>query len=319
MKALGWILASLIQTLLFKFDLLKPLVGLANQLHAFCLAHMGNSDLNWFYAAILFGDDTGLRQKSEIQSFMVLGLYHLIVVSGSHLTILDKIVIKPLFFFSPRVKIWLATVFLGVFTFANQLQAACLRAFVNWVLRKFCGRRISDEADLQVITTCFCLLLQPALCKSLSFQLSCAASMALSVVGSFQLTSTKWNKVLTPLCCILFTAPLIFNIQPCISWIVIPVNVLALPIVEFSLIPLSLVGYALPFLKFITEYCLHLMFHLLDFLAKFTEPLLCLSQEGSKNWGIVYIFSLLFVWRLLLPFFRRREFVKDQNQRVQGM
>src|SRR4051812_12222441 len=102
MKMAGWGSLAIIQIYFCKINLLQPIYSCAERLHAFLISHINSrlSPLNWFYKAILFGDDSNLRQQPQIEAFMVLGIYHIIVVSGSHLTMIQSLTEKLLSPFS---------------------------------------------------------------------------------------------------------------------------------------------------------------------------------------------------------------------------
>lgn len=309
MKLAAWCLLTLFRILLPTEWNNSFLINLSHQFHELCshLINTQNSPYAWFYKAVLLGEDTGIRQKSEVNAFMALGIYHIIVVSGSHLTLLQKILGRILFLAPSKIKSMLTAVFLTLFTLANQWQAACLRAFLAWILKHFWSRNFINAADLQIFATLGCLLLDPSLSRSLSFQLSCTAGAGVAMGQSL-----SQRGFLTPILCVVLTAPLIFQVQPCLSWLIIPVNIFALSLVEIFVLPLSLVNVFLPFTAAITEPCLKLFFKILEGVAQFQKPLFCIQEQSLKSWGFIYVACIYFFWRLLLPVFIRSQFRKSQ-------
>src|SRR5580704_9663172 len=94
MKILIWVGVACLQTAFIKLNLFDYGMHFAEGAYnlALNLLEKHPSPWNWFYEAILIGRDEGLRSQPYLQSFFVLGLYHLIVVSGSHVLALEKIV-----------------------------------------------------------------------------------------------------------------------------------------------------------------------------------------------------------------------------------
>lgn len=314
MKLVAWIILCLLQMYFLKMDLINPILKSSSHLHQWLvgIVNSRSGELQWFYNAILFGEDKGIRNKIEIKVFIILGLYHIIVVSGSHLVFLERILNKIFFIFPKKIKTCLTGLALVFFTMANLLQPACLRAFLYWILKTFFRFKNSHHTDVQIMAICFCLLIKPDLHQSLSFQLSCSAGLGISVMGNLKL-QRRIRKILTPCLCVALTTPLLFSIQPCLSWLVVPVNILALGIVEIIFLPLSLLNFIFPFLIHWTEPLLKNAFKISEILAQNYKPEFCVSTERSGSWGFIYIMVLFLLWRLCLPFLLRREFMRNQT------
>lgn len=315
MKILIWITIAAAQTIFLKLNCFDFFQGLSEKSHLFALHLLEGhpSPWNWFYEAILIGRDEGLRSQPYLQSFFVLGLYHLIVVSGSHVLALEKIISTVFFFLPPKLKktvIWTALI---LFCFVNRLQASCVRAFVSWLVMQKKFLKTPLQGDLQMIVTCLCLLFQPVWVKSLSFQLSCGATLGLAMASSFKASHKIKKKILSTFFCAVVTSPLIFCVQPCLSWLVIPANTFAMPLFEGILMPLSLFNIFIRPLNFLTEKIFVFVFGISDFFAQFEKPLLCLDERRLAIWGIIYLFSVYFAWRFCLPWFLRQRFWQNQG------
>ena len=189
MKLFVWLMLCFIRVLALNSSMLGPLYNVSTSFHQWLVALIYSRPymFKWFYAAILFGEDKGIRQNPEISSFIILGLYHVIVVSGSHLIFLNQFIEKSLFFISSKKRKAIGFVFLTVFTMANEWQAACLRAYIQWILRIFFQPKFYNDEDIQIFSICLCLFLDPTLINSISFQLSCAASLGLVISGHLHL------------------------------------------------------------------------------------------------------------------------------------
>ena len=276
-----------------------------------------HTDWSWFYEAILIGRDEGLRTQNALQSFFTLGLYHLIVVSGSHVLALEKLIGHCFFFISVKKRKILVTFFLVFFCVINRLQASCVRAFVSWILVQRRSGSTPLQGDLQFVVTCLCLTLQPSWINSLSFQLSCGATLGLAIASSFKLQGFFSKKFASTFFCGVVTSPLILCVQPCLSWLVIPANTFAMPLFEGVLMPISLlnvtVGAVFQNVTHLLEKVFLWVFGLSDYLAQFEKPLLCLDERKLANWGLIYLLMVYVIWRLFLPLFFRLQFWKNQQ------
>ncbi len=317
MKTIVWILVAVFQVFLLNHNLVDSCHEVTSFFHGAAKAFINRtqSPWNWFYGAILIGEDEGIRNNLQIQSFLTLGLYHLIVVSGSHIRGLQVVVTSTTNWLPPRIQSWIVTLVLISFTLVNRMQASCMRAFLAWCLgsfgqKKFFGPR--SDADLNMVVICLCLAIEPAWAKSLSFQLSCSATLGLSIVRSLELEKGIGNRIAESFFCTLLTAPLVFSIQPCLSWLVIPSNTLALPFFELILMPVSLLSILLPFIRPLTDHVLIFVFGFCSWLSQFENPLFCFEERKLDSWGLVYIVFVYLSWRLVLPYYHRHRFWKNQ-------
>jgi ComEC/Rec2-related protein len=316
MKIVIWVTLAVLQCALLKFNVLDMGLKFSQDCHSFVfhLIESHPSPWNWFYEAILIGRDDGLRNQGILRSFFVLGLYHLIVVSGSHVLALEKIIATAFFFLPPRSKKYLAFTSLVVFCLINRLQASCVRAFVSWLVVQKMGKvKATLQGDLQFIVTCLCLFFEPQWVTSLSFQLSCGATLGLAIASSFHLKKQVSKRFASTFFCALMTSPLIFCIQPCLSWLVIPANTFAMPLFEGVLMPLSLINVFIPPLGHFTEHLFSLIFGISDFVARFEKPLLCLDERKLAAWGLIYLMGVYCAWRFSLPWFYRQRFWQSQK------
>ena len=316
MLIVGWIAAAIFQTLIFKFSLLAELHIISLRVHEFALQLINRcpSEWTWFFGAILVGEDSEVRTRGEIAPFVTLGLYHLIVVSGSHVSALHQLIDRLVFFLPRRVRLTVVAFVLSFFTLANSLQPSCCRAYFGWLISKCSWVGSRSQADVLMIIVSVCLVLEPSWAGSLSFQLTVAASLGLAIGNSFSLQGPIKSRLATSVACTTLTAPLLLPIQECVSWIVIPANTVALPLFEIILLPASILAVAIPPLSFLPEWFISVVFKFSRFLCEFSEPQVCLSERGLKTCGLLYVIVIYLFWRLLSPLFIRARFWSEQKQ-----
>ncbi len=319
MKLVIWVGVALLQILFIKLNFLNSLekISLGFHLAAYHFLEKIPSSWNWFFEAILIGRNEGLRGRPEMQSFFTLGIYYLLVVSGIHVLALEKALQKSFRFFPTKVKNRLVFFSLLVFCLINRNQPPCFRALISYLLNKNMGTKPVLQGDLQFIITCLCLSIQPAWISSLSFQLSCAATLGIAMASSFKVKHHFGRRLLSTVLCTVSMGPLLFYIQPCVSWLIIPANIVALPLFEALIMPMSLITAVAQPLYRISEKILAAIFKLTTYFAYFEKPALCLDEQKLKAWGLIYIVALYSIWRLIIPMFYSTRFWQEQD-RVHG-
>lgn len=182
-------------------------------------------------AALICG--RSLPRGSLRSLFIDLGLYHVLVVSGSHLALLTTTL---MFLFSPSSKIVLPL--LGIYSLATGLQAPVLRALFEWSLRAP-GK---PSWIPQVLAVVLCLVFQPDWVNSRSLFLSAIARQCL-VPGS--------NPFRTAVKIQFFLWPLLWDLQnPTVLSLVASTSLAFL--IELVLFPILAFSFLFPFLTFET-------------------------------------------------------------------
>lgn len=120
-------------------------------------------------AALVCGE--ALSRRDERDLLVRAGLYHLIVVSGTHLVLLDRLLQIAL----PRRLRFLNPLFLGFFCLMSSWQAPVVRAWLQSCVR----RKSESETAAALNAWLLCLALHPQWIHSLSLHLSAAAGLAL--------------------------------------------------------------------------------------------------------------------------------------------
>lgn len=171
--------------LLFIFNCLWPVLDFGPVLtdwslpfHQICNRIVPATDYGPLYGAIVCGaNPTGSAEVTVLQTS---GLYHLLVVSGAHLTFIQNWC-KP--FSKHRFGLLVTVLLLAFYVLITNAQPPVVRAFAFWLLSE--GFRISrrhcPSSRIQFLTGLVCLTLFPSWSNSLSFWLSWLASLAVQI------------------------------------------------------------------------------------------------------------------------------------------
>jgi hypothetical protein len=263
-------------------NLLKLLAGFALSMHEFCLIKLSSSahyDLN---AALFCGRSPTSSELKRL--YIESGLFHLLVVSGSHLTFLEMGLRKLL---GARLAKIVVPPLLLAFAFMSNWQPPVVRAFFEWAIRA----RASSAERRVLESWLWCLALQPQWILSSSLHLSVAARIAL-------VPEVK-NEVVRALMILLFLAPLLAGWTVSSPW---------LAVISLLLAPASLtLWFAIgvtelfypPGWSVLTE-----MNRLWDLLLLQVGNLVPSVQKlslGTRLWAPLYVGALLLVvhlWRI---------------------
>ncbi|OFZ11884.1 MAG: hypothetical protein A2Z20_03010 [Bdellovibrionales bacterium RBG_16_40_8] len=203
--------------------------------HRFCLdLSPSESTYRPLYSAMVCGADPAMSQITA--HLRAVGLYHLLVVSGSHLIFIE---ILLLYIFKPLGKPgeWLIFIALIIFTLICNVAAPVMRAMISFMLRK-----INEESklfwsghNLTLASGIVTLLLFPAWLNSLSFVMSWSAALYVSLPVK---SSLRKHIVI-----FLGLIPIVYSLQP-MHPITSLINWLVAPLLGFILLPLCVVAFA---------------------------------------------------------------------------
>ncbi len=159
------------------FDLHKFLANWFLPLHGDCLSLLPTSEYPELLSGLICGK--ALPATSTAQNLQAMGLTHLIVVSGAHLTWIEgwlRLLLKNRF--QPLLGL-LLVFYCGV----TQLQPPVVRGLMEWVTRGVCERlRLSWNREIQVLLSLLlCWLFEPDWITSLSLLLSWIATLGLAI------------------------------------------------------------------------------------------------------------------------------------------
>lgn len=222
------------------------------------------------YASLLKGLVFGLPIQIDPSLKVAIirsGLAHLVVLSGTNVTLLASLSEKIFFSFGRKLGAILQLLFLGLFTYMVGLQAPLVRALIMFICTVVCymtGRPSYIMWNLFLSVLCIALI-WPAWITTLSFQLSVLATIGIIISGAiknhFSIELPFWLEVLFESWIVfLITTPLTFFQFKSISligpfstalasWIVIPIMVggilisLCYLFLPFVALPLASVVY----------------------------------------------------------------------------
>ncbi|GAB4219265.1 MAG: hypothetical protein Fur009_4570 [Candidatus Microgenomates bacterium] len=199
---------------------------------------------------ILFGINLKTT-KDFYNQLKIVGLLHLVVLSGINITILASIITTITQKFSKQISILITILTIIIFVFFVGIQAPILRAAFMGILTLvaiYTGRKNYSFYTL-FLSFIFSLILFPKWTKSISFQLSYAATLGIMLFGKFNIKKSK-NKIInfieniktdfqTSLAAQIFTVPIIFIYFKQISLIAPIANVL----ISFLIPLLMILGF----------------------------------------------------------------------------
>lgn len=255
-----WIGPLIIFIIIIENNLLNFLATLSADLHYSCLLRTpASSNYQLFYQALVCGSNP--NAELALASLKNLGLYHLVVVSGSHLVFLEAIiaflilnisrVVRSLRLFSycSHIHQILEITVIGLLFY---FSAVCL--FQPPVIRSFFSlltRRIDNDARLNwppdyivLFSGLLSLIHSPHWIHSLSLQLSWMAALIITCrgLGSLQKCLLIFIVLLPVLACFSTSTPM-----------TILTNFALAPLFGFLLFPISLLGVLIPSIWWLFE------------------------------------------------------------------
>jgi len=199
---------------------------------------------------ILFGIDLKTSKEFYIELKMV-GLLHLVVLSGINITILASIISTFTVFLGKRISILITILMIILFILFVGVKAPIIRAGIMGILTLVAiisGRKTLALYSL-FLSGLITLIIKPQWLSSLSFHLSYAATLGIILFGSVKHTKSKnpadkisgviWKEIKPSLAAQLFTVPIIFLAFKQISLIAPVSNLLVAPLMP----PLMIFGF----------------------------------------------------------------------------
>lgn len=193
-------------------SLLKHFAALSLSIHDFCLLKLSNSEHAALNSALFCGKtpESAALKKLYLES----GLFHLLVVSGSHLSFLESGLRRLL---GAKLARWLAPPVLFAFALMSHWQPPVVRALLEALSRL--GRR--EPARHVLDSWLWCLALHPAWILS--------PSLLLSVTARFALTAKLQNEASRALLIFVLLLPLLAGWSVSNPWLALIGVVLAPP------------------------------------------------------------------------------------------
>lgn len=187
---------------------------------------------------------SSLSDSTMGQSWKNLGLIHILVVSGGHLSILAAVlvhILRGLFFRDRRQKFFVGAA-LVLFSLGNRLQPPVLRSLIEWLFRSKLERRGWRAPEIALLTTWIALPFSSTIFDLLSLALSFFASVTV------EQTAKRFHR--RPLLALV-------ALQVAVWWILMPLlftmglphplttmtNIVLAPLLGATLIPFAMVTW----------------------------------------------------------------------------
>jgi len=170
---------------------------------------------------ILFGIDLKTT-KDFYEQLKMVGLLHLVVLSGINITLLSSIISQTTQFFSKKLSILITIMCIIFFVIFVGIKAPILRAAFMSILTLVANYTGRKNYSLYALTLSFLfsVVLFPSWLKTISFQLSYAATLGIILFGEKSIKKSENNLLnfynqlkadfKTSLAAQLFTVPIIF-------------------------------------------------------------------------------------------------------------
>lgn len=225
----------------FKLSLLlEKAAFFSKNVHQRCIETLPKSTQNpQAYAALICGRN--ITDENLKSNLIKSSLIHLFVVSGSHLLLIDEVLLFL------RIPFFLRFLLLGLYGLACHWQAPVVRAWIGITLKYIHSRfRLHLASDIYVFYFGLCsLMLFPEWISSRSLIMSWLAALALSVSGLWRLKNPIHRLMLQSLLIYIFMMPTLWgfgNLHP----LSLVFNIILAPLVTFLLLPLAVISSVWP-------------------------------------------------------------------------
>ncbi len=217
------------------------LTHFSREIHQFCLSQSPPSPWEELYSAIVCGSPLSFSPQRE--SMKQIGVLHIMIVSGAHLSFLSQILRR---IFGSQLNQRLELFILFLFVCCCQFQMPALRA---WIQRLFFV--INEKYKLNhsmatglLLSLIFCLALSPQEFHRISLLLSGLACMGLQLGR---------NSFTQSLFCYFLLIPILSTLSAIHPWSIL-INSLYSPLIGTVLFPASLLSFIIKPISFGTDF-----------------------------------------------------------------
>ncbi len=242
-----WFIAIILTLIIgiSEFDLFVGISDITNSLQSQCLKFTPDSFYKEIYAALVCGKK--LQSSEFSQNLKNLGIYHVIIVSGSHLIFLSLLVEK--FFSSPRLNQFkfITLPILATYALATGAEPPVVRALLSIGIDSYQKNKklFWNQNEVVFVSVLISLALFDPWKKSYSLLLSYVASVTLSLTGKQNLIAKNiWIYFLILPFLLPLSAP-----NP-LSFIT---NMALAPLIGFLFFPLSFLSYIVPYFYLLVD------------------------------------------------------------------
>lgn len=254
--------------------------------------------------ALVCGENFSDAKVSQI--YVATGLIHLFVVSGAHLLLLEKILAWATSFFG---KIPTVLILFALFTYvlACDMNPPITRSFISLLVSSFLIKNhLRWPTSFKILLIgLLTLALNPDWANSASLQLSWIAGLVVSLNTQY---FSKHDFLFKQSLYFIFLWPLlIFLCVP--SFLIILINLVFTPVLEFILFPIGLLTWFCPFLHFIFDRLIELLnfiLQLLEFKMNY-QTSLDINQLTTIGWLVIIL--LHFCLHLIEMNYRKASYV----------
>lgn len=254
--------------------------------------------------ALVCGENFSDAKVSQI--YIATGLIHLFVVSGAHLLLLEKILTWVTVFLGQLPTIFILSA-LFIYVLACDMNPPITRSFISLLISGFLIRNhLHWPASFKLLLIgLLTLALNPDWVNSASLQLSWIAGLVVSLNTHY---FTKHSFLFKQSLYFIFLWPLlIFLCVP--SHLIILINLVFTPVLEFILFPIGLLTWLFPFLHSIFDHLIELLnfvLQLLEFNPNY-QTSLDINQLTTVGWLVILL--LHFCLHLIEMTYRRVHYV----------
>lgn len=226
----------------------QTLLHWTQPLHSACISHLREREFHPIYFGLLCGDSALPPETAEL--FKDTGLYHLLIVSGSHFVFLEQI-----FNFIFRKNKKVQFVIFILFAAICQFNPPVLRALISLTLQTLSDkhRLFWRREQVALYSGLCCLILFPEWLLSLSLLLSWLASLALT----FSRKNFKQHVFI-----FLLIFPIFYNSSP----LSILNNLLVAPLFGFFYFPATVFSALIPYGQYLGNWLWLKTFYLMEYL-----------------------------------------------------
>ena len=253
-----------------------------------------------YLKALILGEKTSLDNslKDNINS---IGISHLFVVSGLHVSIIVLIIsfICSKFKVNKSLEQILTIIILFIYLIITSFLISVIRVFLSQIL-KFLNKSLKLSAfNLFSINVIIVMILFPLKVFSLSFILSYLIS-GMIILSKKILMNKSYIKqmLLISLISTLVTLPLVVNINGSINILSIFYNLLYIPLVTYIILPFSIIVSFIPILSFLYQYVIIIFNYLINLNAFIKVGNLIFPSFNTIISLIYYIFLYLILNKL---------------------
>ena len=272
----------------------------------------------------LLGMKTGLPDELS-EDLRVVGLTHIVVASGAHLSILVEVARKIFGKLSRMAGVLFSIVFVIVFMAMVGWTPSILRAGMMTILTlvAWYSGRVVEPWRLILIVMAVTLMIEPGFIINMGWQLSFASYVGIMILGP---RFSRWfygerkpgfvgAMILTTMAATVMTLPIILYYYGTVSLISVMANLLILPTLPFAMGLVFLTGVvaSAPGVSVMVGWCTS---RLLDFhivvVGWFSEMRMFLVEIPKYQWWVFGIYAVIgigLMWGFVVKKWKRREFM----------